>query len=68
MAKAGYDPAEAIVLWQRMAAANKGSSPPEFLSTHPSDEHRRENLQKWLPNAEAIYQSSPQKLGVGESI
>ena len=52
MAKAGFDPREAVALWQRMdAAADK--KPPEFLSTHPASETRIENLvsewQKTLP-------------------
>lgn len=69
MARAGYDPAESIILWQRMAEAKKGSAaPPEFLSTHPSDDRRRGNLQSWLPEAQAVYQKAPQKLGTGETI
>jgi predicted Zn-dependent protease len=44
MAKAGYEPAEAIQLWERMGAANKGAAPPEFMSTHPSDVTRRKQL------------------------
>jgi metalloendopeptidase OMA1, mitochondrial len=67
MAKAGYDPHEAIELWKRMGANNKGA-PPEFLSTHPSDARRRDNLSAWLPQAEAVYSQAPQKLGLGESI
>jgi metalloendopeptidase OMA1, mitochondrial len=51
MARAGYDPAEAIEFWRRMAAQSEGSNPPEFLSTHPSDETRIRNLEKWLPEA-----------------
>lgn len=39
MAKAGFDPRAAMYLWKNMAAANK-NSPPEFLSSHPSDETR----------------------------
>lgn len=68
MAKAGYDPSEAVKVWERMGAANQGKAPPEFMSTHPSDETRRKNLSTWLPEAEAIYSQSPQKYGTGEVI
>ena len=67
MARAGYDPKESLFLWERMAAAQKGA-PPEFLSTHPSDQTRRGNLNSWLPAAEAAYAQSPQKYGTGEVI
>jgi len=50
MAQAGYDPADAITLWQRMGAAN-GSSTPEFLSTHPVSSTRIQKLQEFLPVA-----------------
>ena len=49
-AMAGYDPREAIPFWQRMSEAG-GDSPPEFLSTHPSDETRLKNLKKFMPEA-----------------
>lgn len=68
MAKAGYDPSEASKLWERMTAASGGKAPPEFLSTHPSDETRRNNLNGWLPEAEAVYQKAPAKYGLGEEI
>lgn len=68
MAKAGYDPAEAVKVWERMAEANKGQAPPEFMSTHPSDETRKKNLNQWLPEAEKIYSESSEKYGVGEPI
>lgn len=68
MARAGYDPAEAVKVWERMAAANGGKAPQEWMSTHPSDERRMNNLRTWLPQAEAIYQSSSRKYGIGESI
>ncbi len=68
MARAGYDPAEAVEVWKRMAASHNGKSPPEILSTHPSDERRREQLQGWLPEAEKIYQQAPHKYGTGEPI
>ncbi|WP_423146296.1 M48 family metallopeptidase [Rubrolithibacter danxiaensis] len=56
MAMAGYNPAKAIDFWQRMASAKEGSgAPPEFLSTHPSDETRIRNLQKRLPEAQKYY-------------
>ena len=68
MAKAGYEPSEAIKLWERMGAASKGKAPPEFMSTHPSDVTRRKNLSDWLPAAEKTYSQAPQKYGLGESI
>lgn len=68
MAKAGYDPAESIKLWERMNAATGGKAPPEFMSTHPSDERRRGNLQAWLPEANALYNQAPQKYGLGSAI
>ncbi len=54
MAMAGYDPNEAISFWQRMAAKG-GQKPPEFLSTHPSDERRISQLQGWMPKAMGMY-------------
>lgn len=68
MARAGYDPAESMQLWDRMAAASGGSAPPEFMSTHPANETRKNNLKGWLPAAEAEYQKSPHKYGLGANI
>src|SRR4029453_9888625 len=48
-AMAGYNPQEAIPLWQRMEKAGSGERPPEFLSTHPSEGNRINELQKWMP-------------------
>ena len=60
MAKAGYDPHAARDLWIRMAEASKGRArPPEFLSTHPSEETRVRQIEGWLPEAMRSYQ--PQK-------
>lgn len=53
MAIAGYNPEQAIVFWERMAANSGGNKPPEFLSTHPSDETRIANLKKLVPQAKA---------------
>jgi predicted Zn-dependent protease len=53
-AQAGYDPRAAIDLWRRMQAG--GASPPEFLSTHPSESTRIERLQSLMPQATAVWQ------------
>ncbi|MBO7431954.1 MAG: M48 family metallopeptidase [Elusimicrobia bacterium] len=60
MAKAGYDPNEALKFWQRMSAASGGSQGglSDFLSTHPSDEKRIKDLQKHLPEALQYYNKS----------
>jgi predicted Zn-dependent protease len=55
MAKAGYDPREAIGLWQRMEAGQDGAGLPEFLSTHPSGATRIKQIQQWLPEALQYY-------------
>ena len=68
MAKAGYEPSEAIKLWERMDAASGGKAPPEFMSTHPSGTTRRGNLGQWLPEANAVYQAAPVKYGLGERV
>jgi predicted Zn-dependent protease len=54
MARAGYDPRNAVAFWQRMAEASKGG-PPEFLSTHPTDENRIARIQQLMPEALAQY-------------
>lgn len=55
-AMGGYNPQEAINLWQRMNAAAEGQGrPPEFLSTHPGPEKRMEQLQRYLPEAMKYY-------------
>jgi predicted Zn-dependent protease len=56
MAKAGYPPAEAITLWERMETAG-GARQPEWLSSHPSPATRRAQLRQWLPEAERYYQN-----------
>jgi metalloendopeptidase OMA1, mitochondrial len=58
MARAGYDPREAIAFWQRMEKLGGGQAPPEWLSTHPSHGHRVEDLQKWLPEALREYEAA----------
>ncbi|MBM4119821.1 MAG: M48 family metallopeptidase [Nitrospira sp.] len=65
MAKAGYDPRQAVNFWERMSGCPRkmigtlcfrsGASMPEFLSTHPSDVTRMNQLESWLPNAMQYY-------------
>lgn len=55
MAKAGYDPRQAVAFWERMLAKKDGSAPPPFLSTHPSDQKRVEELKGFLPEALKYY-------------
>ena len=57
-ARAGYDPAAGITLWQKMATASKGA-PPEFLSTHPSGGTRIKDIEASLPKVEGLYQRAP---------
>lgn len=56
-ADAGYDPREAVALWERMAQMSGGGAPAEFMSTHPSHETRIDQLKQWMPEAMAIYQT-----------
>lgn len=55
MAKAGYDPSVAVTFWERMSKIQQGGKPPEFLSTHPSDETRIAQIKQWLPEAMTYY-------------
>jgi predicted Zn-dependent protease len=57
MAKAGYDPREAVPFWKRMNEKG-GSRPPEFLSTHPAPETRIQRIQSLLPEAMKYYKES----------
>ena len=61
MARAGYDPAQAIEFWKRMSTMTQGGGTPQFLSTHPSHETRVENLKTWLPEALKELENSPQR-------
>lgn len=58
MAMAGYDPQEAVDFWERMAGAKGGAAPPEFLSTHPSDQTRIAKIREGLPEARRIYEQN----------
>lgn len=56
-ASAGYDPRAAVGLWERMAQAG-GGGPPEFLSTHPSEDTRIARLQACMPKALRHYREA----------
>ena len=55
MAEAGFNPAEAVKLWQKMAKLSKGREPPQWMSTHPATASRIENLRANLPATKKLY-------------
>jgi predicted Zn-dependent protease len=58
-ARAGYDPRAAISLWQKMAKLG-GSAPPQWLSTHPSNETRQRDLEVYAQRVMPLYRSAAQ--------
>lgn len=62
MSLAGYDPNQAITFWERMAAGSQNKT-PIYLSDHPSDQKRIDDLKKELPEALTYYNASPQYSG-----
>jgi predicted Zn-dependent protease len=64
MARAGYQPEEAVSFWERFsqyAKSSGGSGTPGFLRTHPLDEVRIRQLREWLPEAKAELGKSPSR-------
>jgi predicted Zn-dependent protease len=53
-ARAGYDPAAGVTLWQKMLASNKGA-PPQWMSTHPASDTRIKDIQDKLPKVQPLY-------------
>lgn len=68
MAKAGYDPREAPRFWSRFGAVKSGEKQMEFLSTHPSDEHRAAALAQLVPEAMKLYGEAPEQFALGVNI
>ena len=56
-ARGGYDPRAAITLWEKMSKESKGKNPPEFLSTHPSNENRIKELAALMPRVMPLYEA-----------
>ena len=57
MAQAGFDPAQAVNLWQNMMAASAGRN-PEWMSTHPDPQNRIQSLGKAAPALQPVYQAA----------
>ena len=56
-ARGGFDPRAAVTLWQKMAQAGGGGT-PEFLSTHPSDQSRIQDVQAYAQRVMPLYQQA----------
>jgi predicted Zn-dependent protease len=58
MAMAGYDPRKAVDFWERMSKVKAGQAPPEFLSTHPSDQTRIQKIKSLIPKVMTYYKGN----------
>lgn len=57
-ARAGYDPRAGVTLWQKMINASQGASPPEFLSSHPAETVRVQQIQALVPTVMPFYEAA----------
>lgn len=54
-ARSGYDPRAGVTLWRKMMASNSGGRPPEFLSSHPAEASRVQQIEALLPSVTPLY-------------
>jgi predicted Zn-dependent protease len=57
-ARAGYDPRAGVTLWRKMMSAHGGARAPEFLSSHPADSSRVQQIEALLPTVMPLYQTA----------
>jgi len=57
-ARAGYDPRAGVTLWQKMIKSSQGGRPPEFLSSHPAEASRVQQIQALLPTVMPLYDAA----------
>ena len=68
MAKAGYNPTEAVRFWKRFSSVKGGKKVPEFLSTHPTDKTRIALINRYLTRAKLDYSALKVRYGLGKTI
>ena len=68
MARAGYDPNEAVRFWRRFAEVKGNQKVPEFLSTHPTDKSRITLINRYLTRAKIDYNTLKVRYGLGATI
>jgi metalloendopeptidase OMA1, mitochondrial len=68
MAKAGYNPTEAVRFWKRFSSVKVGKKVPEFLSTHPADNTRITLINRYLTRAKLDYNALKVRYGLGKTI